>query len=327
LRLFKNPLRISLSIQNKILVLSILSILISTVIVGSISSSITAKIIKDKISENNRQMAVQVSENLDYLMMEIEKSADILLENEYVQSLFQEEASGETDPIFIYETSKAIEKLFSKLIINKSEISYINLSTPSNQFALETGIGMGVFQDPVNIYQAKEGKVYQTLEKRGQTSFWEDEIQLKSEQSKKNRINYVRILKDAETSRSIGILMIGVSKDVLSEKLISNIYPRHQNYFAIMDRDTPILVLSSNSETKDDDGNFSYFYSDSIEKSKDSDEIKIGHTKYLFSKNHSDYSGWDAVNMAPLRKVLTSIDSLKHLITHLLYKKVLFNLF
>ncbi|MEA4820930.1 MAG: cache domain-containing protein, partial [Erysipelotrichales bacterium] len=285
------------SIRSKILRWSIAFIVIPLIAVGIITTFIILDVLEKKVSETNLQTVVQARENLDFLMQELEKSLNIIIYNDDIRSILKNKEL-KTDSMARYRSRDTLEKVTKNFLSTKSEIVYINLSMKNFEYTSMYGIVSYAFEK-LNLYYIDDGQFYKELKRKGNNSCWFDEVSFLNNHMLKNCIYFAKIIYDENTSNELGILTIGIDKDALSEYLKEDNTLETRGLMAVATNEKQILPLSNS------DNGLERIIAGSLNIKDNSYEKSFKFTSdgkaYLASFSKSQYSGWNVVNIIPIK--------------------------
>ena len=296
----------NLSIRNKILLFFCSIIVVIVLILGLFSYSISKNNVMQKVSMANLTIIKQVENNINVLKNDITDISTYLCIDRTVQYYLTDNLNFSSDILVARDSSM---EFIMNLVVSKSYISMISIygDTGLKPYSIVTDASSGLNEDFSVI---KQTEIYHKAVELKGSPLWfsmdSDHILLTNNNYPK--IAMCRIIKDNNTAKGIGLLVVCMNKKNIEDICTKNVQNGKEGMI-IVDSEGSIVTKVGidfyNSKNKNQ-----AFIRASLNQKEGSLVDKIDGKSYLISYssfNNSDWKTYYAVPMESLTKQINSI--------------------
>lgn len=300
------------SIRTKILIISVLCIVIPLTIVGTISSYITANIVKKQVSEANLQTTIQSRENLDFILQELQKSVEKLVVDEEIMGILREtdfEVLSKEDYYAYVKRKNLIGDVFTNFLISRPEISYINLSIKGTEITSKDDVDYILNQ--LNFYETDNGRIYSAVMNTEGRYIWGSGTKILNKSAYNDLMFYVGVVYDDQNSKELGLLTIAVKKNAIIKRMCKDDDEQYKGLLAVISESELIFPLSDTSKLLNE-------LDIEVLNGQCSDSCKVfegdlSDGRYLIAFDDSKYSGLRLINILPMGDVVSNVHKIKEI--------------
>ena len=203
---------VSLTVIQKIMLLSAFLILIPAIVITSVSIYKYSVSNDESLEQLTVNVGTLVNNNIDYVISDLEDISTILLTSADVQAALSGQKEGQNYSLEQAQTSYSLKQLLMNLTNNKTYIGTIYLANEKTQFYSQKG---GTRYQAKNIYDLNPPPdwLIETIAKNGKSHWFRNEM---NELFGDDTLLLAKVIKNTTTLSPIGISVIGVNGEAFN---------------------------------------------------------------------------------------------------------------
>ena len=298
----------NISIHKKLIISYSLYIFFPLVIVGFLAYNISALSIKNEVTRYISELLQQVNDNIDNSIYELDRMAAILsVDNDVLKILDKPKDRPQQD---VYGDDSIMGEKINNLINFRTNIEGLYIFSYNGEVYQYKGVNNSIRLD----YTFTSTRWYVTMKSLAVNKLLlpthsQDEV-LTSGQ-KKTVFSYVREIKDFDTDKSLGNVLIDVNTDVI-KKIWDKINTQKTIEFLIVDNNKTIIY-----HTREDmiSTQFRSNYISKILKARNGSIITtINKKPALVTFNTSQFTNWTVISIIPENVLYRDLTNISYVI-------------
>lgn len=304
--IFKNSK--SVSIQMKLIISYFLLTFIPLVIVGFLAYNISALSIKKEVTGYISKLLQQVNDNIDNEIYELDRIASGLSVDTSVLEILDKPKTGQLRDI--YKNNAVMDEKINTLMDFRTNIEGLFLFSYDGEVYQYRGINNSIRLD----YIFTSARWYLTMKSQGVSKLLipthtQDEVLTSGK--KKVVFSYVKEIRDFETGKSLGDVLIDVNTDVI-KKIWDKLNTQSSIELMIVDNNKTI-IYHTHEEMISTQFRSNYI-SKILEEKNGSIITTINKRPALVTFNTSPLSNWTVISIIPINVLYKDITKISYVI-------------
>lgn len=296
------------SLKNKILIFAALLLFLAISAVGIYAYFLAAHQVVEKVNETQLGLVRQVSNNLDYILDDVDNVTNFIVFDRNLQKELKEVTVDSN----ILSYSDLCDYL-DRILASKNYISMISLYG-YNGLAYSTVSGF-TSNSVVPFADFKKNPLYQKALKLdggiGIEYFRNDPVVVID--NRQRRILIYRIIKDIDKYYNLGVLLIWIDEEKIRNMYRANV-PAEGSIFIV---DQSGTIISSSDPSKIEAHVLGQTYYKLLKGQTGSATLKINNRQMLFTFSTSQETGWKVITLTPAAVLTGRINWLAFIIVSL----------
>lgn len=298
----------NISLQKKLAISYFLLIFFPLVIVGLFAYNISAFSVKNEVTRYISEVLQQVNDNIDNSIYELDRMASILSVDKTIQKILDKPKERPQQDIF--NDDSIIDENINSLINFRTNIEGLYLFSYNGEVYQYKGVNNSIRLD----YTFTSARWYITMKSLGVNKLLlptHTQDQVLTSGQKKKVFSYVSEIKDFDTDKSLGNVLIDVNTDVI-KKIWNKLNTRKSIELLIVDNNKTIIY-----HTREDmiSTQFRSNYISKILKARNgSITTMINNKPALVTFNTSHLTNWTVISIIPISILYRDITNISYVI-------------